>query len=54
MIDWITVTVINLIFVHLTGFCLWNIAFPEITVRNFVHFPFLPVIEFPDQSDAGG
>ena len=54
VVDCIFASVINFIFVHLSGFCLRNIAFPEVAVRNSVHFPFLPVIKFPDQCNAGG
>ena len=48
----ISTSVINAVFVHLSGFCLWNITFPEISVRYFVHIPFLPFIKFPDQGNA--
>ena len=53
MLHRITIAVIDAVLVHLTGFCLRNIAFPEISVRYFIHFPFLPFIKFSDQGDTG-
>ena len=52
VIHGISASVINAVLIHLAGFCLWNITFPEISVRYFVHIPFLPFIKFPDQSNA--
>ena len=37
VIDRIVVAVIDTVFVHLSRLCLWDIAFPEVAVINFVH-----------------
>ena len=53
VIDRISAAVINTIFIHLSRFCFRNVAFPEISIINLVHFFFLPVVEFTDHGDPG-
>ena len=47
------VTAVNAVFIHHTGCGVFDMAFPEVSVVDLMHFRFLPVVAFADQGNSG-